>query len=265
MINLLIVGGNGFLGSQILKILDLTKFNVTSLDISLPKETLNGIEYIHSSLEAYIENKLYLNSRIDVIFNVSASLPYKSKEEDFKKNNIEGARNICLLFEFFDNPKVLHVSSSGVYGLPLDVPIKSSTKFNPQDDYAKSKILAEFILESSIPEDKLTIIRPRTIVGVGRDGIFKILLFLVRNRIPIPIPQGGKQILQFVHVKDLARLIVFMMENSVTGTWPAGGPNPKSLLTELRNLASQGGLNLRYFPIKTNVFVFIGNLMISMR
>ena len=73
------------------------------------------------------------------------------------------------------------------------------------------------------------LIRPRTIMGVSRKGIFEIFFKLIKYNIPIPLPNRGRQIIQFVDVNDLSRLILHIGINKISGSWPAGAPNPKSL------------------------------------
>lgn len=265
MKNVLVVGASGFLGSQIVKLLSPKKYRVFALDISKPTKLAKDVTYFQKSIKDFFIEKTYLSLKIDIIVNTAASLPYKGKDQDFYTNNVQAATLICQLYEVLNYPKILHVSSSGVYGLPNDIPINSKTKFNPMDAYAKSKIEAENILKVRVPKKNLTIIRPKTIVGPGRTGIFDILLLLIRYKVPIPLPQGGSQILQFVHVTDLSRLIVYLMENSISGVWGAGGPNPKPLKYELTRLSKSIGVNATFVPINKSLFVWLGKVLIFLK
>jgi nucleoside-diphosphate-sugar epimerase len=53
----------------------------------------------------------------------------------------------------------------------------------------------------------VTIVRPRTILGHGRLGIFQILFEWVREGANIPVLGGGENVYQFVHAADLAECI----------------------------------------------------------
>ena len=82
-----------------------------------------------------------------------------------------------------------------------------------------------------------SVVRPRTILGKNRKGIFEIFFNLIKFN--IPIPNKGMQKIQFVEVEDLARLIIHIGTNRISGDWPAGAPNPQSLINHMKNLTKE--------------------------
>ena len=73
---------------------------------------------------------------------------------------------------------IVHMSSSAVYGIPQYCPIDENTPLKPIEIYGKAKLEGENYIRK-ICEDAdlpLIIIRPRTILGQGRLGIFHILI-----------------------------------------------------------------------------------------
>ena len=64
-----------------------------------------------------------------------------------------------------DNLNFIYVSSSGTYGKPEYVPIDMNTPQITLDLYGSSKLEAEKILLSTNKINKLTIIRPKAILG----------------------------------------------------------------------------------------------------
>ena len=125
--------------------------------------------------------------------------------------------------KFNENQHIIYVSSRGLYGKPDTLPILPSTKFNTLDNYAESKLKAEELLIAS--ELNYSIIRPKAILGNGRAGIFEIFFNLIKRGMPLPLPNGGKQIMQFVDVYDVANMICFLIENNLSGIYPAAAPN----------------------------------------
>ena len=79
----------------------------------------------------------------------------------------------------------------------------------PMENYGKAKYKAEKICQNYISENlDIIIIRPRTILGHGRLGIFQILFEWIREGKNIPVLGKGDNIYQFVHADDLADAII---------------------------------------------------------
>jgi len=102
--------------------------------------------------------------------------------------------------------KVVHTSSSAVYGIPAKNPVDDTVAPRPLEAYGKAKLEAEHLVERAVREHGLdvSIIRPRTILGHGRLGIFQILFDWVEEGRRIPVLGTGNNIYQFVHADDLA-------------------------------------------------------------
>jgi nucleoside-diphosphate-sugar epimerase len=102
--------------------------------------------------------------------------------------------------------KIVHTSSSAVFGIPAKNPVDDTVAPRPLEAYGEAKLGAERMVERAVREDGLdvTIIRPRTIVGHGRLGIFQILFDWVEEGRRIPVLGRGDNLYQFVHADDLA-------------------------------------------------------------
>jgi nucleoside-diphosphate-sugar epimerase len=76
----------------------------------------------------------------------------------------------------------------------------------PREEYGKTKLAAESLVRRYAAEHGLdaTIIRPRTIVGHGRLGIFQILFNFIEEGRNVPVLGKGDNTYQFVHADDLA-------------------------------------------------------------
>ena len=79
------------------------------------------------------------------------------------------------LFEKYNVKKFVYISSSAVYGVPNKVPITENDIRNPVESYGLSKKIAEDECMKFIDKKNITILRPRTILGEDRMGIFSIL------------------------------------------------------------------------------------------
>jgi nucleoside-diphosphate-sugar epimerase len=93
-----------------------------------------------------------------------------------------------------------------VFGIPSKNPVDDTVQPRPLEAYGKAKLAAEEVVEDAVRQHGLdvTIIRPRTIVGHGRLGIFQILFDWIEDGRRIPVLGSGDNRFQFVHADDLA-------------------------------------------------------------
>jgi nucleoside-diphosphate-sugar epimerase len=111
---------------------------------------------------------------------------------------------------------IVLLSSSAVYGIPKSNPVSENTLPLPMEDYGKAKLESEKIcFEEKYSSLNINIVRPRTILGKGRMGIFEILFDWIEQGYNIPVLNNGENIYQFVHSEDLANAcyLVSMQRN----------------------------------------------------
>ena len=127
------------------------------------------------------------------------------------------------------------MSSSAIYGIPESVPINSKTKLKPLEIYGRSKKKADDYITGLISHGKpISTIRPRTIVGKERLGIFEILFEWIHDQANIFIIGKGDGLVQFVHIDDLVENITTVtpsgtiMSRRLPGS--GAGPSPDRFL-----------------------------------
>ncbi len=87
----------------------------------------------------------------DIVFHLAAliSVPYSFKSpESFLDTNIRGTLNVLQAARRHGEVKVVHTSTSEVYGTPAEVPISEDHPLRAQSPYAASKIAADKLAES---------------------------------------------------------------------------------------------------------------------
>jgi len=264
-LNILITGSSGFLGEKLCEILSKTKNIITALDIINPDKKFKEINYVVSSVNEYIDKNKESLETFDLIIHAASVLPYKGNKNQLIETNINTTKNLIKTVSNLKNTFFVYISSSGVYGNPLEIPVSMRTEFNPLDLYAETKITSENNLKKYLKNETYAVIRPRTILGNNRKGIFEIFFKLIKYNIPIPLPNKGRQIIQFVEVEDLARLIIHIGKNKLYGNWPAAAPSPDALKKYLNTLGSIINKNILTFNINPRLFYFIGSFLIKLR
>lgn len=259
---ILVTGSSGFLGTKVVEHALSKGYKVFGVDIRPPLKLPKGnFEFTQADVN---QMDLKIHHKIDFIVHTASSLPYGNSAKEFEANNIKAATVISSIAK--ENKTFLvEIGSSSVYGKPEQLPVNKETKLNPLDSYAKSKLKAEMVINENLAKEEYCIIRPRTILGTGRSGIFSIFFAFIAGNIPLPLPNSGKQIIQFVHVEDLAALSIHLGQERVPGIWPAASPEPKSLKEYLQVISNDGAVSVRYIPINPLLFKFLGGIAFKMR
>ena len=260
----LLTGSSGILGSQLTKDLVFNNFIVTALDINDPIKKFDGVQYVKSDLKKYLNNTNLLNE-FELIIHAASVLPYKNNEEEIWDKNFYTTKKLVTHLGKKDNIFLIYVSSSAVYGKPLSLPINKKTLRNPLDAYGQSKVNSEDYIIENLNRESFAIIRPRTILGDERSGIFDIFFKLIKMGIPLPIPNNGRQTIQFVEVRDLSNLIVHVAKSKLSGVWPAAGPNPEPLNYLLKSLSQKIKKRIIVININTKFFQYIGKILIFLK
>ncbi len=181
---------------------------------------------------------------IDVVFHLAAliSIPYSYMAPDsFVDTNIKGTLNICQAALENRCSKVLHTSTSEVYGTAIYVPIDEKHPLQPQSPYSASKIGADMIAESfyrsfDLP---LTIVRPFNTYGPRQSAraiIPNIIAQLAVGRREIKLG-NTKPTRDFNFVKDTCKAFVMIAEtDGVEGETINVGSNSEISMAELFEL-----------------------------
>jgi nucleoside-diphosphate-sugar epimerase len=70
-------------------------------------------------------------------------LPFKSNKDQLIETNVKTTLNLVKHISNLQNTFFIYISSSGVYGQPFEIPVTTTTEFNPLDLYAETKITSE--------------------------------------------------------------------------------------------------------------------------
>jgi len=204
----LITGGAGFLGINLCRYL-LNKGNVVrSLDLvefDYP-DTINSIEVITGDIrdKGTVEKAM---TDVDIVIHCAAALPLYSREE-IMSTDVEGTQNILEMAEKSAIKRVIHISSTAVYGIPDHHPLHEDDKLDGVGPYGEAKILAEEkCLEYRKKGMCVPILRPKSFIGPERLGVFAIYYDWIRRGKKVPIIGNGKNRYQLLDVEDLCEAI----------------------------------------------------------
>jgi nucleoside-diphosphate-sugar epimerase len=136
-------------------------------------------------------------------------VPLANDSKKFVNVNIGGTKNICEASKRNGVNNFVYTSSSAVYGIPFRLPVMIEDPKIPVEDYGRAKLEGEVICKNLMNYGiQVKIVRPRTILGLGRLGIFGILFGWVSKGINIYTLGKGDGPYQFIHAEDLAEGII---------------------------------------------------------
>lgn len=202
-----ITGGSGFFGLHLIDRLlrekqDIVVYDLAELDGEYRER---GVQYVQGN----ILDKQKLQEAMkgcDVIHHNAAVLPVSRSGKAFRTVNVDGTRNVLEAARANGVRKVLFVSTSSVYGTKTVLPVTEETELHPLGAYGWSKYEAEQVVKDvrNTHDLDISIVRPRTIIGTGRMGIFGILFDWIEHGKRIYIIGRGDNLYQFLSAPDLA-------------------------------------------------------------
>ena len=176
----LVTGAEGFIGSHLVerllkegaKVKAFSLYNFSNswgwLD-TFPKDKLAKIEIFSGDIKDY--NNIYdAMEGIDVVFHLAAliGIPFSYHSQDtYIDTNIRGTVNILQAARRLKTKKIVHTSTSEVYGTAQYVPINEEHPINPQSPYAATKASGDYLALSFHKSFDLpvTVLRPFNAFG----------------------------------------------------------------------------------------------------
>ena len=140
---------------------------------------------------------------------LSAYTPEKGAASELTLKNIRMMQHVLQAVEGKDIAQFIYVSSDAVYPMSADV-IDERTPPCPYDLYGQMHLLREQYARSAIPAEKLTILRPCAIYGVGDTHNSYGINRFIRNALAqgeIALFGGGEEYRDHVAVGDVAQII----------------------------------------------------------
>ena len=174
----LVTGADGFIGSRLVELLVKKGYKIKALSQYNSFNNWGWIEDIECKnkvevLTGDIRDPHYckfIAKDIDIIFHLAAliAIPYSYIAPDsYVDTNIKGTLNICQAAREHGGIRVIHTSTSEVYGTAQYVPINEEHPLQPQSPYSATKIAADSMAISFYNSFELpvTIARPFNTYG----------------------------------------------------------------------------------------------------
>lgn len=200
MVNVLVTGSNGQLGSEIKEIApNYQHYNFFFTDVD-DLDITN-----HKAVKKFIES-----NKINIIINCAAYTAVDKAESELEiadKINHLAVKNFAELSKE-NNIKLIHISTDYVFDGNSDKPYNETDKPNPQTIYGKTKLDGELVIQKINPSNSI-IIRTSWVYSKYGSNFVKTMLKLsnTKNKISVVADQIGSP----TNAADLATFILSIL------------------------------------------------------
>ncbi|MGW3149531.1 NAD-dependent epimerase/dehydratase family protein [Streptomyces sp. NPDC001177] len=194
----------------------------------------------------------------DAVIHCATALPSYSGPE-IRSTVVGGTRSVLEAADDAGVCRIIHTSSTAVYGLPKIVPTPESYGHHPVDPYSRAKAEAEWVCEEFRTRGRcVTILRPKTFLGKGRMGIFAMLFDWADAGHNFPLLGGGRVRNQMLSTQDLTDAVVLALhadEDVANDTYNIGAAECATLREDFQAVLDRAGHGKRVvsIPVKPAV------------
>jgi nucleoside-diphosphate-sugar epimerase len=204
----LVTGGSGFLGINLIRYLDARGYELVNLDIAdFDYPDMRGkIKDVRGDTRKEEDVQRAMEG-VDFVVHCAAALPLYSPE-DIYTTDVEGTRTIMDVALRNNVKRAVMISSTAVYGIPDHHPLYENDKLIGVGPYGQAKIQAEMVcLEYRAKGLVVPIIRPKSFIGPERLGVFAMLYDWAQDGHNFPMIGSGNNRYQLLDVEDLCNAI----------------------------------------------------------
>jgi len=270
MKKVIVTGGAGFIGSNLVKYLLKKKYFVINID----KLSYSANPY---NLKSLNKNKNYVFFKTDInnkkkiikilkkykpegVFNLAAETHVDrsiDRPKNFILSNILGTYNLLeAILSYNKKIKLIHVSTDEVYGDLINGRSDEEYPYNPSSPYSSSKASADHLIKSYVRTYKMNAVISNCCNNYGPnqfpEKLIPKLIFNILNNKILPIYAKGKNSREWMHVNDHceALLLIYLKGKKGESYNIGSGKNVinKDIAGKLINIAKK-----KYSKIGKNV------------
>ena len=251
MKKIIVTGGLGFIGSNLIDLLIKKNFSVINIDkISYSSNFYNLKEYRNSNKYKFIRcnigerkfKKILFKYKPICVFNLAAETHVDrsiDNPEHFVQSNIVGVYKLLEYFKEYSqkfSSKLIHISTDEVYGDILKGRTSEKYPYNPSSPYAASKAASDHLVQSYVRTYKIPAIITNCSNNYGPkqhpEKLIPKLIYNILNNKPLPIYGKGMNSREWIFVKDHCEALIKIFKKGKIGNFYNIGSNKN--LTNLK-------------------------------
>ena len=244
-----VTGGSGYFGSYLVDELRSRGRAVRVFDLVDHDGRAGDVEFVPGDVRSAEDVRRAVHGA-DVVYHNVAQVPLARDRALFESVNVGGTATLLEACEDAGVSKVVYTSSSAVFGVPASNPVHPETPPRPVEPYGRAKLRGELLCKAAVTRGlDVTIIRPRTILGLGRLGIFAILFDWIADGASVPVLSAGDNRYQFVHAHDLATACILAADHPGPGVFNIGAEEFGTMRETVEHLCDYAGTGARVLSL----------------
>lgn len=259
----LITGGAGFLGINLIRYLIHRGVDVVSLDRAVfdypEKDRVTVVEGDVRDSTA-VKSAMY---GVDAVVHAAAALPLY-REQDIFSIDVGGTKNVAEQAKNLGVKRFVHISSTAVYGVPDHHPLFENDELVGVGPYGIAKIEAEKVVELFRDDMSVSILRPKSFVGPERLGVFALLYDWASTGHNFPIPGKGNNLYQYLDVEDLCQAIGLCLtgeDKVISDTFNLGAEDYGTFASDFQTVLDHAGFGKKVFPLPAMPAIWLLRLL----
>jgi dTDP-glucose 4,6-dehydratase len=244
MKKIIVTGGLGFIGSNLIGLLLKKNYSVINIDkVSYSSSFYNVKEFKNSKNYKFIKcdikdkelKKIILKYKPNIIFNLAAETHVDrsiDNPKNFIDSNILGVYNLLECFRGFskkNRTKLIHISTDEVYGDVLKGRTSENYPYNPSSPYAASKAASDHLVSSYVKTYKIPAIITNCSNNYGPkqhpEKLIPKLIYNILNNKNLPIYGKGINSREWIFVEDHCNALYKISKNGKIGNFYNIGSN----------------------------------------
>ena len=237
MTSLLITGGAGFIGSNLVRMVAATgSYRLVVLDALTYAGNLEnlagvidaaGVTFIHGSItDTELLARLFAEHSIDAVLHLAAESHVDrsiASAAPFVDTNVTGTLRLLEAARAASVKRFVHVSTDEVYGTlgPDDAPFTEETPLQPNSPYSASKAASDLLVRAFVHTYGMDCVTTRCSNNYGPFQFpEKLIPLMTLNALegkPLPVYGDGRQVRDWLHVEDHCRGIMLALEHGRSG------------------------------------------------
>jgi len=234
MYSIIVTGGLGFIGSNLIKLLEKKNYYIINID---KINYSSNVKNIPDNIQNYKFYKVDINNRTaikniinkynpKIIYNLAAETHVDRSIDDpknFINSNILGIYNLLEVIRSLKKKiKFIQISTDEVYG---DIENKKNSKeldaYNPSSPYAASKASGDLLIKSYIRTYKIFAIITNCCNNYGPnqypEKLIPTIIYNLIRKEKIPIYGSGKNIREWIYVEDHCKALIKIGQKGLIG------------------------------------------------
>ena len=233
MKKVIVTGGLGFIGSNLINILK-KKYFIINIDKVTYASNFKNIDPDIKNYKFYkqdINNKIFIKKILEkynpsIIFNLAAETHVDRSidgPKQFIESNILGVFNLLEVIRNYKKKiKLIHISTDEVYGdIKKNHKSKEEDRYNPSSPYSASKASGDLLIKSYIRTYKIPAIITNCCNNFGPnqypEKLIPTIIYNILNKKPIPIYGIGKNVREWIYVEDHCDALIKIADKGIIG------------------------------------------------